>query len=1236
MDNLDDLLVRVQRKGAAGPDRHRYTVEMWIEGGRRLSEREEISLDDYREPLTTDPREIANHGLDLFNRLFVGKLATAFHQTWAAAGARRRQVRLRLALDPQAPALHAIPWELMHFDDSGGVSPPRPISADQRIVFSRYIESAEFDEGRPVEHRPVRMLLVISAPNNLTRWGLAEVDKAAEERDLRTRFSPIINSGQFACDSLAVASEEALHDALAQGSPEGQRPIGYDVLLYYGHALHQSAEGSRLVLEHPETGGARLYDGDEFVAFLQKLPETHRPAMVALVACNSATTAGEVSINSLAADLVITAGIPAVLAMQRLVEIALARSFTYHLSESLLRDGLIDVAVNTARIRVFQPDSVSWTTPVLYMRYAEGRLFTPNAQLEYVEAVLRNPDLVRWRGPDFINLGVLTIAPGQDWNLLRARPEDAPAAVGVLEALRRALRLEEERRERKTARSDSNLVALIGPPHSGQSTVLERFCYDLAGAVTRDPAQPPGVLISLAGYELQRGAGRLERHIIEGARAVTPSLANTLSDLFRPPPNPPSAQRPRFIFLLDSLEAIPERARLDAARDLDSLAERYSDQLFVITSAQDSYPSHLLPTAQVLVLQPLNERQIFDYLRGRNEAQAFQIMRQIRDNRLLALAGDPSLLSLIFSRLVDDPLARLTRNQLVQEYLDRALSNLDPRFSIGDAARESLTELAWYGRWTHQELLPLGDLFRTLARVRRERDYSLEDLYTLLCDSRLLMGVGQHAARFVNPALHTYCAAIALIGRPDFRDRLADIITLCTSPERLGWWEEVLYALAGLMNNPTPLFANLADSIRAGGHTHALVAARCLEALPPDQEGKVPVELRNELIDACVLRLRADREPIAERREQIATALGRLSYLQVRHELRRILVEKVRPSSSGPRYEYTNVRIAAARALRNIYMPSFVQLPAAQAQQQAGRPARSLVLTDHSDQASLSAAPQSATLTMPSMDQIREDQMLVRLIRVWVKGTAGRDEFRDLLRNSPNPPERAIAAFALGDLPDVESRKLLDARQLLRIILSPTEDSAEPISEDWADTMWAAADALTLFEPDQVIPLLTVLVTRAKEIPDSAAQQLAYLAGRVRASSPEVIDWLIGLVVSNPSQTVKSKALQSLAWMGLGIPDRRIQLPDARPGPTLKQLIHDIAAWRPIRGLPPDTFALAMRRSDSDGTPLYLRRKAIEALAWIGDAETLRDMGAVFLSWPLELREYWYQAAATIRRRIGR
>jgi len=1234
MTDYDDLLVLVQRVGSAGL----YSVELELQGGRRVGADEPVAFPATLQPADNSPQGLAAFGLDLFNRLFAGRLALEFQKAWSAVIARGRSLRLRLALDPAAPEVHAIPWELLYFDDSGGTLAPRPIAVDPRIAFSRYIKSPAFDEGRPIAERPIRMLMLISAPVDLERWNLAPIDREAEERDFNTRFSAATASGQFRCDALPRATEEDLRDALVRGAlpptlRSGGEPSGlesppargYDVLLYYGHALHHPQEGTRLALERPGDRRVQLLPDEAFIALLRQLPPSRRPAMVVLVACNSATGG---QLNSLAARLIIESGIPAVLAMQRLVEIALARSFTFHLSEHLLRNGVIDEAVNAARQRVFRPDQVGWTTPVLYMRNPEGRLFSPNAQLEYAAQVLRDETFTRWSGAEFIESGVVSFAPGQDWTMARRRPEDAPTVLGALDALDQSfgLGLRGRRRQRAAEQAETNLVAVIGPPYSGQTTLLRRLAVELAEAVIGDPTRPLGIYITLNGYDQTRGLGRLERYIIEQARSVTPYLGDALSGLLGPAPL--SAPQARYIFLLDNLDALSDRARADLARELAALARRRPDQGFVLTSNIDLYPGSWLPTARVLILQLLTERQALRYCRQRDQKSASQVFQRMRDNRLLGLASEPSLLALIYERLTAHAAVRVTRNQIVQEYLDQALASLALTFRIGDAARESLAELAWHARWNHREHLPLSEVFRIFQRVRRERDYNLEELYALLREARLLSSVGQHHARFANPALEAYLAALALNTHVDLLERIADIVTLCASPERLAWWEDVLYALAGLLADPAQLFEPLARAIRAGSGTHALLAARCLEAITREQEARLAPALRAEVLDACIIRLRNEREPAVERREQLVAALGRLSDPRLIPEMRRVLTEKVRQTAGGPRYEYTNVRIAAARSLRNL-APVWLAQERAPATSQRGP----CVVTPYRDEASLTlpAGPQAPP---KSLQEQRDEAMLRHVLDLWRQGAQGRDELRAIIQESPSPPERALAIFALADLGDDDEMKILDARFLLRVILGPADDAHTRISDDWADTMWAAADALTLFEPDQVAPLLAVLVRGNASLPDRAAQQLAYLAGRVRAADPDVIDWLLKVLITSANQSVKARAMQSLAWLGMGVPDRVLELPDGRDGPTVRQIIQDIAAWRPLRELRIGAFAVDLRPDDGPAGPIYLRRKAVEALAWIGDTTTLADLGTLAPAWPLELREQWYLTAATIAGRL--
>lgn len=1238
MDTFDELELRIRR----GPDDATFETELVQEAAdTRVGT---LSLVGYEDLVpSADAAAMLAYGLGLFDRLFAGPLAEGFTEAWSRARALKRKLRLRLIFEGKLPnQIHAIPWEMICFDDSG-LNTPRPLAIEEDIAFSRSLKDAK--PGEPVSQRPIRMLIVISMPNGLEDWGLESFSKEAERLNLDTRFSKFKESGQLSYNFLPQATPEALQGAMTSSEASGR---GYDVLLYYGHALHHSDEGSRLVLEDAATGGVVLYDGTLFITLLRSLT-TKRPRLVILVACNSASESNGLSLSSLASRLMINGQVPAVVAMQRLVKIALARTFTYFLSEHLLRDGIIDMAVSSARRTVYEANDAGWSTPVLYMRMADGRLFTPNAALEYVQTIIANPEFMRWRGNEYIPTGVIALVPGQDWRLLRYRPEDAPPSIGALEALQNAIGLLPPGTAEPMAKArgvTSNITALIGPPHSGQTTTLRKLTIELADAVRRDSTKPLGIYISLKGYEQQHIGERLERHMVAYVSQVTPALGEALDELLRIPAPDLFADLPHYVFLFDGLDGVPENLLIDLARDLATLAARFPMQQFVLACWQELFPAQFFPYARVLLIQPLNERQVAAYLRARAPSRDVQLMNRIRDNRLLALTSDPNLLVRIYDRLSSND-APLTRNQLVQEYLNEALSKVNPRYSLGDSARRTLAGLAWYMRWNRLEQISVVELYQEMARVRAQRDYSLEDLFTqLVVNAGMLSGVGQHAVRFVHPAIYAYCAALALNGLSDCEERLLDIITMCGDPNRLPWWEDVLYALAGLLSDPVPLFRALAFAVRAGSSVHALLIARCLEALPSSQEAQLPALLRQELIDHCVLRMRESREPSAERREQIVIALGRLGYPQVINELKRLLIDKVRRTSSGDeRYEYTNVRVAAARSLRNLILQHYGQNATI-----IGQQISTLVLNaNYSDEASARLAapphPNGGIRSAVSNDlSATDDAMLMKLLDIWRRGPEGREALNEILISSTSPPERAIASFALADLvyppldPASDARppymlKLDDARLLLGCITKPPLNGKK-LQSGWEDTMWAAADALTLFDPEMVTDLLKEALSDPQlNLHDSSAQQIAYLAGRVRANTPEVITWLRETLIVHHNPMVKSKALISLAWMGFDVRRTPFMLADGRPGPTLKDLAEKIAAGRKPAPTSYGSYSLSANSRD-DSARTYLRRKAIEALAWIGDAATLAELDKEVFDWPIALREYWYAAAASIQARL--
>ncbi|MEF3275118.1 MAG: CHAT domain-containing protein [Chloroflexus sp.] len=1200
MAQRTNLLIRPRRRDRGPNAAATYTIELEFSDGRRIVADSEVQF-NLKSPETVDSDAISKYGQELFRQLFPERLAQAFNLAYATAKQQQQPLRLRLALDPRDTELQAIPWELLHVPAVDKQSVPSPVAINDQILFSRYIDSEQFPLSDPIDHRPIRMLLVLSEPADLPRWGLAPFNRKMTEQDFRQRFRPFVDTGQLEYDVLPVAEESALYTALERGSLANERERGFDVVLYIGHALFAPQYGSRLLLEHGPQRRGRLLDGNELARMLAQLPATHKPALIALIACNSATVDLHVPLNNLATRLIAESGIPAVLAMQRLVAIELARAFTQHLTEMLLRNGMIDLAVTTARRRIYRPDTVTWSTPVLYTRLSSGRLFQPNPLLGYIEWVLQQTDMRRWAGKEYIDVECISIPHSQSWQLIQPQIENGPQPTSTRTTLISLV---------SAADPEPRLIVLTGAHQSGQTTILRRVCYDLANTALHDMNAPVGIIVSLIGYERARGELSLHRHIVEQVQHQHRPFADFLDRLLQGSATGVT-QRPRLVFLLDDVEQVAEAFWRELVYDLDTLRRRLPDQRFVVAAPQTFASLVSDQQAHLLVIQPLTEPSIVAYIRQRNQRDARNLLTRMRESRLQHLASDPRMLTLIYDRLTHPGSRQITYNSIIEEFLSQELRNLDQTYQLEDIARESLYTIAWQMRWNLQRSMPISDTFTILNQVRRNRDYNLEHLFAQLSNTQLITLVGQQEIRFVNQAIFAYCAAQALFRAPDRRQRIAEIVALCADVERQRWWEDVLYTLSSLLDPPEELLNSIAEALRQGNNRLALLAARCLEALPANRFQSVPSTLRNELIDNCLLQLDDRREPSAERRELLVNALGKFDHPQVRQQLRRILVDKVRQTNSGPRYEYTNVRIAAARALRDLYLPAFS--------------------SQHNK-----LMPIAFDRTIITLKQLIDDRPLIELMQQWLRGETAWRELRNRLQTSPLAPERAISAFALADVSTSPTRQLLDARFLLRIITSPTDTFTTRVSDDWMDTMWSAADALTLFDPEYVIPLITTLIRRKRSMPNPAAQQLAYLVGRLRINQPFVIDWLIKLLVTNPSQNVKARALQSLAWIGSEATNREITIDSGARNSTLtvKQLIEEIALWQ--QKLPRFTTGeFVIDIPNASTSPIYLRGKAIEALAWIGDHVTMRELDNECQSWPLELRTKWYTTRASIQQRIS-
>ncbi len=294
--------------------------------------------------------DIAADGCALFEALFADP---KLKEGWGHARAQSpRHVRLRI----DVPELHKIPWEILR--DENGVL----LAASGDMPFSRFLTS-EVSLGGPIVPRPLKVLGVISAPENLSVYDLAPIDRKAEENALKAALVDV-----------AEIQLEFLEPPITLERLDERLHRGFHIVHFIGHGKLSNRGQPALCFEDADRQ-LQFIAGDDFAAMLQRQSTLLRPRLLFLSACYSASTPQTESFQGIAQKAV-RAGVPAVIAMQDTVSIDTAREFSQKFYQELLDlDGIVDHALNHARSLLVSAQREEATVPVLFMRLKDAALF---------------------------------------------------------------------------------------------------------------------------------------------------------------------------------------------------------------------------------------------------------------------------------------------------------------------------------------------------------------------------------------------------------------------------------------------------------------------------------------------------------------------------------------------------------------------------------------------------------------------------------------------------------------------------------------------------------------------------------------------------------------------------------------------------------------------------------------------------------------------------------------------
>jgi hypothetical protein len=365
-DTFTDLEIRVFQKQDSG-----YPVEITL-GGQAEFPRGYLPV----EVLPWSPSgDLVSDGQKLFETLFKdGTLRSA----WAEARGRAQQRRVRLRIDTQAAELHALPWELLQENQA-------LIAAQADTPFSRYLPIALPWSGA-VEQRPIKVLVAISNPDDLKeKYDLPQADVALERKAVEDAFANVDKKDLDITFMDAPITLERIEEELRKG---------YHILHYLGHGAYNSKrQQAALYLQDAEGHALRAID-DDIVAMVAR--QGVRPHLIFLAACQSAVRSSADAFIGLGPKLV-SAGVPAVVAMQDFVTVDTARKYSGVFYKRLVEHGQIDRAGNEARSSLLtagRPDAI---VPALFMRLKSAQLWSTEVDVRGEVLGSKNPKIF-WTG----------------------------------------------------------------------------------------------------------------------------------------------------------------------------------------------------------------------------------------------------------------------------------------------------------------------------------------------------------------------------------------------------------------------------------------------------------------------------------------------------------------------------------------------------------------------------------------------------------------------------------------------------------------------------------------------------------------------------------------------------------------------------------------------------------------------------------------------------------------------
>lgn len=305
-------------------------------------------------------------GKALYTSLLPGKIGAAFDVAYAQARMSNKRITLQLRFDPDEVLLAQYPWELLHVSDHALV-------ASGQVELIRYVA---YSEPPPSENRllAARFLYIAPRPKGL------DVLSDVEHQNIRAILQTSHLSNQWSIDTLQPARYDILLDQLAKnqesiihfdGHGEVARCCPVCKTLNSASTLQCLKPECREPIDDIPPEGLLVFEKDngeaDYISTAQmRNALTGRQVQLAVLSsCKSGTVRGTNTFSAMGPGL-ISAGIPAVVAMQSSILASDAAEFAKGFYSALAAGNTVAHAVTEGRRRLFR--SNAWFLPTLYLR----------------------------------------------------------------------------------------------------------------------------------------------------------------------------------------------------------------------------------------------------------------------------------------------------------------------------------------------------------------------------------------------------------------------------------------------------------------------------------------------------------------------------------------------------------------------------------------------------------------------------------------------------------------------------------------------------------------------------------------------------------------------------------------------------------------------------------------------------------------------------------------------------